>query len=288
MPDKLWELFWCNRHLLGKLSPIAAGIIQELANKKNLKVGIFTALHTFGRDLKQNVHIHLSATCGGLNKKLKWRKMYYYHQDIKDMWRYRIIQLLREEYKNNNLTLPKKYNSPDIFKNLMQELYEIGWYVNLQLSSNNHIRNIEYLSRYFKKPPISEGRIEEYDGNNVVFRYLDHHTKTIERFSMPVFNFIARLIRHIPDKHFRTMRYYGFLSNRTRTTLLPHVYKAINQATPLDETNSLSWRQLISINFGVDPLVCVVCKIEMKLSSIYYGLSPPMMLLKSDEIIARL
>ena len=41
---------------------------------------------------------------------------------------------------------------------------------------------------------------------------------------MPVMNFIARLIRHIPDRNFKMIRYYGFLSNRTRGEKLPLVY----------------------------------------------------------------
>ena len=69
IPDSLWPIFWLNRNLFGLISAIAAGVIKEIAAKKKLVVGIFTALHTFGRDLKRNVHIHLSVTCGGIDSK---------------------------------------------------------------------------------------------------------------------------------------------------------------------------------------------------------------------------
>lgn len=72
MSDSLWPIFWLSRDLFGLISGIAAEIIKEIAAKKNLVVGIFTALHTFGRDLKRNVHIHLSVTCSGINSKGKW------------------------------------------------------------------------------------------------------------------------------------------------------------------------------------------------------------------------
>ena len=154
MPDSLWPIFWLNRHLFGLISAIAAGIIQQIAAKKKAVVGIFTALHTFGRDLKRNVHIHLSVTCGGLNDQGKWVNLYFPSEVIKRMWRYRIINLFRNEYKNCNLTLPNHYRRQKDFDHWMQELYKLQWYVYLKTPSDNHQRNVEYLGRYIKRPPI--------------------------------------------------------------------------------------------------------------------------------------
>ncbi|QBY46100.1 hypothetical protein ArsFIN_47110 (plasmid) [Arsenophonus nasoniae] len=38
---------------------------------------------------------------------------------------------------------------------------------------------------------------------------------------------IRRYISHIPARHFKMVRYSGFLSNRKRGKLLPKVYKAL-------------------------------------------------------------
>lgn len=38
---------------------------------------------------------------------------------------------------------------------------------------------------------------------------------------------LGRYISHIPAKHFKMVRYYGFLSNRKRGELLPKVYEAL-------------------------------------------------------------
>ncbi|MGP1927352.1 MAG: transposase [Arsenophonus sp. NC-LC2-MAG3] len=38
---------------------------------------------------------------------------------------------------------------------------------------------------------------------------------------------VWRYIRHIPPKHFKIVRYYGFLLNYKRNTLLPKLYKAL-------------------------------------------------------------
>ena len=67
MPDLLWDIFWHNRHLINKVAPIAANIIKTQAKKQRFIPGIYLAIHTFGRDLKRNLHIHLSTTAAGLS-----------------------------------------------------------------------------------------------------------------------------------------------------------------------------------------------------------------------------
>jgi hypothetical protein len=284
MPDSLWPIFWFNRFLFNLISAIASGIIQELAAKKGVAVGIFTALHTFGRDLKRNVHIHLSVTCGGLDAQNEWKKVYFPSEVIKKMWRHRIIDLFRNEYKNSNLTLPFCYSDVRDFNSWMRELYSIKWYVYLQAPSDNHKRNIEYLGRYIKRPPISEARIEKYDGKEVTFKFLDYYNNTVNHITMSVFKFIACLIMHIPDRNFRMIRYYGFLSNRTRGKMLPLVYKAIKQGMP-KIMKVIGWRLMIWLSCRKDPLSCPNCDIPMQLSKVYYGLSPPLLMMRINEIL---
>jgi hypothetical protein len=287
MPDSLWPIFWFNRFLFNLISAIASGIIQELAAKKGVVVGIFTALHTFGRDLKRNVHIHLSVTCGGLDAQNEWKKVYFPSEVIKKMWRHRIIDLFRNEYKNSNLTLPFCYSDVRDFNSWMRELYSIKWYVYLQAPSDNHKRNIEYLGRYIKRPPISEARIEKYDGKEVTFKFLDHYNNTVNHITMSVFKFIACLIMHIPDRNFRMIRYYGFLSNRTRGKMLPLVYKVIKQGMP-KIMKVIGWRLMIWLSCRKDPLSCPNCDIPMQLSKVYYGLSPPLLMIRINEILGSL
>jgi len=76
--------------------------------------------------------------------------------------------------------------------------------------------------------------------------------------TLPVHDFIKRLISHIPDRYFRVVRYYNWLSNRTRGKLLLFVYQKLKQI--VKKTDKLSWRELIIKSFGKDPLLCQVCK----------------------------
>ena len=67
MPGQFWDFFWVNRYLMNKIPIIAANIIKKLSKQKGCLPGIFLAIHTFGRDLKRNIHLHLSTTIGGLS-----------------------------------------------------------------------------------------------------------------------------------------------------------------------------------------------------------------------------
>ncbi len=276
LPSQLWEFFWLNRYLFNKIPIIAANIIKDLSNKQGFLPGIFLAIHTFGRDLKRNIHIHLATTLGGLsiNDNNQWlAKAFFYHENIKKMWRFSIVNLLRDEFKKGRLKLPpnlKHLKNYATFNSWLNFLYNKNWVVELSKSSNDMKRNVEYLGKYLKRPPIGETRILSFVDNIVTFKFLDHYNNTSSVLSLPALEFIARLIAHIPDKYFRNIRYYGFLSNRLSSKLLPIVYNLLSMKTVLSQENNLqklSWRELIKSAFHFDPLICPICKELMKLSS---------------------
>ncbi|WP_235657606.1 MULTISPECIES: IS91 family transposase, partial [Pseudomonas syringae group] len=62
LPDTLWSLFFYNRWLLDALFRLAADNLIYAAKRRGLRVGIFGALHTYGRRLNWHPHVHLSVT----------------------------------------------------------------------------------------------------------------------------------------------------------------------------------------------------------------------------------
>ena len=66
MSDKLWSYFLKYRNLLdGLFSSASSAILSwfyELNKSQNFTPGIMCTLHTFGRDLKWNPHIHMLCT----------------------------------------------------------------------------------------------------------------------------------------------------------------------------------------------------------------------------------
>jgi len=126
------------------------------------------------------------------------------------------------------------------------------------------------LSRLRSK--AAEAKLRHYDGSHVRFAYLDHSTKAYRQFKCSAEEFIARFIQHIPDVHFRLIRYYRFLANRVRAKLLPLVYQ-FTQKGNTQKTPAPSWSSLLLTNFKVHPLVCILCQSPMLPSAILFGQS---------------
>lgn len=277
MPCEFWDLFWCNRHLLNIIAALAADCIKIIAKEHGATPGVFLAIHTFGRDLKRNAHIHLCVTMGGLiDNNTKWKTLPVFSKyHLMPLWRTRIIKLLRKQYKNGILQLPKScvdmQQDYKAFNDFLNFHYQRFWNVYCAAPENNHIRNTEYLARYVKRPAIANSRLMHYSGADVKFRYFDHKTKTKRTFSCSAFDFIRRVIQHIPDKGFRLIRYYGFLANALRGKLLPIVNKLLNLTVKDETTITITHAQLLQQSFNLNPLKCILCGSNMLLSNVIFG-----------------
>lgn len=274
MPSELWDFFWLNRYLLNDIPKQAATAIQNIAQKKSLTPGIFVALHTFGRDLKRNVHVHLSTTAGGITSDgLQWKSLFFHQATLMRQWRYHVMTLFRKAHRHGTLIIPNKIQqqltSAFTLDNFFTELYQKTWIVDCAKPTNDHKKIIGYLSRYLKRPPIAESKLKHYDGNNVTFKYLDHTTKTYKKFSLTAEQFIAKFIQHIPDVGFRMIRYYGFLAHRVRGQLLPRVNQILGHE--IEEKKAPTYAQMMQKYFGVNPLICVLCQFPLVLVATYFN-----------------
>ena len=261
MPDVLWPYFERNRYLLNYLAKIAADTVMEVAAQRGLKIGVFTALHTFGRDLKWNVHVHLSVTMGGLTEDLqKWKNIRFSEKVVMPKWREKIIELLRNEAKKDNFYISNR---------TLDIEYNKYWRVKFSEPTGDAQHTIAYLGRYIKRPPLSMSRLEHYDGKSVTFNYLNHRNKQHENITFSAEDFIERFVKHIPDTGFRMIRYYGFLANSVRSKLLPKVYNLVGHEDR--QVFNVNWANLLKVSFGVDPLKCILCGKAMKLVGVVFG-----------------
>ncbi|QGP55000.1 Putative transposase [Piscirickettsia salmonis] len=276
MPRKFWAFFLFNRELLNIIFRTAANTLLETAKKKGLIIGIFAALHTFGRDLKWNVHVHISVTRGGYDEANdSWSEIYFTRKVIMPMWRYAVTNLLRQTYKAGELTIPDEYQSEisdlTTFNRFLNREYQKFWKVHFAQPKENHQHNVDYLGRYIKRPALANARMEHYDGNVVIFRYLDHKTKQQKMKKQSIDDFIDRLTQHIPDKFFKMIRYYGFLSYRTRTIILPKIYDLVGQT--IEAYNQVTFVSLMKSNFNYNPLKCILCGSQLRRISTQFGLT---------------
>ncbi|WP_196214212.1 IS91 family transposase [Piscirickettsia salmonis] len=266
MPKALCPFFLANRELLNHLSRLAANVLLKTAKKKKIKIGIFTALHTFGQSLNWNTHVHLSVTRGGLSKcKTTWKKVYFTKKKTMPMWRFSIVNLLRTAYKTGKLVIPHQYQNhiTDLtsFNRFINPEYNKLWHVHFAKAQPSHHQNVDYLGRYLKRPPLSNSRLLHYDGKEVIFRYIDRKTGKQEKHTSTTFEFIER---HIPTKSFKMIRYYGFLSFRTRGKLLPTIYKLLDQT--VEPVKKITYASLLKGFINTDPFECILCGSKMLLT----------------------
>nr|MCH9659819.1 transposase [Bacteroidota bacterium] len=127
-----------------------------------------------------------------------------------------------------------------------------------------------YLGRYISRPPLAMSRLKHYGGHSVVFSYLDHNTKTYREFRCEGEAFIELLTQHIPEKHFRMIRYYGFLAHCVRSTLLPKVNELLNHSKGIIQ--KIRFPELLKQSFGLNPLQCILCGSQLHFSDITPGL----------------
>ncbi|ENC3390685.1 transposase, partial [Escherichia coli] len=77
---------------------IAANVILEICRQADVDPGVFTVIHTWGRDQQWHPHIHLSTTAGGVTSDHTWKNLHFYARKVMSMWRYRITRLLSRKY----------------------------------------------------------------------------------------------------------------------------------------------------------------------------------------------
>ena len=252
--DFLWDFFRKDRKLLDLLfQAVSKTILSWFKDKykfQNYIPGIIAVLHTYGRDMKWNPHIHTIVTEGAMGNSNIFKKFDYISYDA-----------LRKRFQKILLDLlEKKINkfSFKILKNFIYKKSNKGFYVYAEKKNNQSTLNmIEYAVRYTGKPAMAESRILDYDGEYITFWYQRHEDNKLVKECIHVYDFFKRLIIHIPDENFKTVRYYGIYSKKHKfhDKMIMLVKSQIHKLR-----NSLnSWRMMIIKDFDIDPLTCPKC-----------------------------
>ncbi|MFA1643853.1 transposase, partial [Chryseomicrobium imtechense] len=91
-----------------------------------------------------------------------------------------------------------------------------GFYVHAPKQKGKIQEQLRYIGRYMRRPAIGLNRIVAYDGEMVTFTYKDKTDGLEKTETVTVEEFIARLIRHIPDEQFKTIRHYGMYARNRK------------------------------------------------------------------------
>ncbi len=128
---------------------------------------------------------------------------------------------------------------------------------------------VKYIGRYLGRPVIATSRIDNYDGENVTFHYNRHEDDSYVEETLPAMDFMKRLIRHIPEKHFKMIRYGGLYARHRDSDQI--LKPAISPEKHRFFQSFNEWRNCILISFGYDPLKCPKCGTTMLFFDLYFN-----------------
>ena len=214
--------------------------------KDALVFGMIASIHTFGRDLKWNPHIH-ALVPELLYNPVKDEIQHFHHFDFKNLrltWQYELNRLMSDHFgdsfrkdKNRSFTqqdngfyVYAKYQEPD-------ESDDKDY-------SKDVAGCVNYMMRYASRPPMAENRIISFDKANDIVRWFYNDHKTEERMEVceSSRDLLKKMIIHIPDEGFRCVRYYGFYNNKKRRTLL-RIYELMGEEKQTSRNLRLRIRQ---------------------------------------------
>jgi len=248
----------------------ASRAAMEVLQSKGLDgvPGILLVVHTFGRNLKFNPHVHMLMTEGGLTSADQWVDIPFLPYGLlRNKWQYHLLTEIKA-------SLPQTRENFRLIDYLFKSQRK-GFYVNGKSKMTSARHAARYIGRYMARPALAEHKITNYNGNHVTFWYIDHKTKVKVTETIPAKDFIKRLIDHIPLKGFKMARHYGIYSRRTRSISIKILMgcKQFIQKTfefMRSGSKSLSWRDRLIQSFGKYPLICQKCKEEMLLWRIWH------------------
>lgn len=266
--SELWPYLKDNWPLLKVYQDSAIDALNDYLPKvlkDDIECGVIVVLHTFGKDMNFKPHLHLIMTEGGFNSRNEFIPRVYLHAPaFAEVWKYHVCKNLSRNGVPFSVT-------NWCFKN--KRFY-------VWVHKDGHISHpkiiAKYLGRYVRHPAIANSRIDFFNKEQLLvgFHYADHQNNRHD-IVMSTDEFITALIKHIPEKQFKVIRYYGAYARRSKQKFKKHLQSSIEQ--------------LKLTLFGVEPpkklLHCPYC--NGKLEFVHYNKKPPPITTKIQQELGR-
>ena len=184
--------------------------------------GLLAALHTWGQELQEHLHLHVLLTWGGLTEDGRWveptKKCLLPRHVLMQVFRGKLRAFLLKALNKGQLALP-----PDLTeaaaRSLLNRLGRVVWNVKILERYEHGQGVVTYLARYLKGGPISNGRLVDCRDGVVRFWYQDNQDEDEDGrgrrkiLPLPVGQFLSRLLEHVPPPGLQTVRPYGLYAN---------------------------------------------------------------------------
>jgi hypothetical protein len=215
IPEELRKVLGADHGLFKAMMDAVSQTLKQLVKPRRGAVsGVICVLHPFGKDLKLNPHVHVLVTEGGLNGEGEWVPITFFeYGSLRRIWQYQLLKAVKRR-------LPNSPENSVLIDRLFRDHKE-GFYVFAKRRVTSAKGIARYVARYVRHPAIAESRISEFNRltNTVTFWYKDEASGERQFVVLGALEFIARLVRLIPDKNLKLIRYYGLYSRRTEGKL---------------------------------------------------------------------
>lgn len=236
LPHELAPLALQNpRVVYGILFRASAESLSELAadpKRLGVRVGFLAVLHTWTQRLAHHPHIHCVVPAGGLSPDgQRWRtprKISFFLpvKPLSRLFRGKFLAFLEEAFAAGQLKFYgqlRELAHPVRFEDWLDELKQVDWVVYVKPPFGGPDQVLRYLARYTHRVAISSGRLLGLEAGRVRFRWRDSKDgNKIKEMSLDAVEFIRRFLMHVLPSGFVKIRHFGFLSNRTRKTMVQH------------------------------------------------------------------
>ncbi len=246
VPAELWSILEAHSEWRKELFGAANETLRQIIKAEP---GMVMVLHPYGKDLKVNFHLHVLVTEGGLNENEEWEEQGFLSYDtLRKTWQYKILTRLRE-------VMPENRETAQLIDRMFSQ-YKKGFYVHAKPRVTTGSGIERYIGRYIRHPANADTRIMGYDGDQVTF-YYQERDGTRQEVTLPVLEFIHGVVRHIPPKQFKMVRYFGLYAPRKAAkvrALMQKIGQMLGRVV-----RKLNWRGRIQRDFHRDPLKCPRC-----------------------------
>jgi len=215
--------------------------------------GSIATLHKCGNALNFNPHVHLIGTRELVNTVTGeiLRSPLLNYRRIRFSWMNAALRLFRR----NEIFTEEEVRD-------IRKRHKNGFHVHLQPvnGTNNEVlfRTAEYLAAgYFHNSMIT--RVDHANAK-ITFSYkswVDRNTKekTYSETTLDIYEFMARMLFYLPDKHRKAIRYYGIYAHGIKHKL--------------DQITRKTWARAIENSFDTNPELCPDCGAEMVGSAVF-------------------
>ena len=256
------------RALTNLLFEVASDVLLTLlADERHMgaRPGITATLHTWGQSLQLHPPLHCIVTAGGLDDDGDWRtpkrRVLLPGRVVRELFQGRFLGRLERMLRDGDLKLPGGMDDEGAL-GLMAHLWAKRWNVQVMERYAHADGVLNYLGRYVRGGPIGNSRILAFDGDTVSFAYTDNRERDAGKrhkvMKLEVFEFIRRLLEHVPPVGMRVVRSYGLYANGARRHALTRARRCLAQPPPAEPAKASIDRLVVKLSLP-DPRSCPQC-----------------------------